>query len=815
MSAAVPAPEAEPRTLCRHCGLPCDVVVVSPEKGPFCCIGCEAVFDLLAAQRLTGYYADRLAPGISQKDRDRRPADRFAGLDDPDIAARVVQFEDERTAVATFAVPEVHCGSCVWLLEQLWRFDPGITRSEVNLQRRTVRVEFRRTATSARRIAEQLAALGYEPVTDGEKNAGTVPRARRRLYMQLGVAGFAFGNMMLFSIPRYANGRPLGDGFQALFDGLNLALAVPVLLFSAADYFRVGWRAVRARTISIEVPVAIGLAVLFGRSLVDIASRRGPGFLDSFAGLVFFLLIGRLFQQKAFERLAFDRTFRSFLPLTVHVEEGAGLRTTAVSALRPGDCLVLRRHEIVPADARLLDADAAVDYRFLTGEETAVVVRAGERVRAGGRAASAMRLTVLRTPSESELASLWANPAFTRHKDRWIVEAGARFGAWFTLLACGLALAGAIAWWPDAAASATVATAVLIVACPCALTLSAPIALGTAMGLLGRRGLYLKDAAVVLDLSRIDTVMFDKTGTLTTTASLAVATAGGLTRRQWALAQRLAAESSHPVSIAIARADQPIGVAGAPLAPRAQPVAAPDRPRQVREIAGEGITGMVDGEPVAIGSAAFVAGVTRQPVGPPDRTFVAVGGNVGWVRLRSTVRPGLAATARALQPDHALILASGDGESEAPHWSPLFGAAMHFRQTPEDKLALVEAEQRAGRRVLMIGDGLNDAGALRAADVGLSVCDDSACIVPACDGVIGGRGLPELPAVLRFARRARGIVIACFAVSVAYNVIGLTLALSGSLTPLAAAILMPVSSLTIVGLSSGGVRWAARRGLPA
>ena len=814
MSAATSATAQPPISLCRHCGLPCDIVVFSGASGPFCCVGCEAVFDLLAAQRLTGYYADRPAPGVTQKDRERRPADRFAGLDDPEVAARLVQFEDGQTAVATFAVPAVHCGSCVWLLEQLWRFDPGITRSEVSLQHRTVRVEFRRAATSARRIAEQLAALGYEPVTDAESTTGTVPRARRRLYTQLGVAGFAFGNMMLFSIPRYANGRPLGDGFQSLFDGLNVALALPVLLFSAADYFRIGWRAVRARTISIEVPVAIGLAVLAGRSLVDIATRRGPGFLDSFAGLVFFLLIGRLFQQKAFERLAFDRTFRSFLPLTVHIEEGGAIRTAAVGALRPGDCLVLRRHEIVPADALLLDVDAAVDYRFLTGEETPLVVRAGERVRAGGRAASAMRLTVLRTPSESELASLWANPAFARRKDRWIVEAGARFGAWFTLLACGVALAGAIAWWPDAAASATVATAVLIVACPCALTLSAPITLGTAMGLLGRRGLYLKDAAVVLDLSRVDTVIFDKTGTLTTTASLAVVAVGGLTRHQWALARRMAAESSHPVSIAIARADGPDGLAGPAIGGRGEPMSPSRRPQQVREVPGEGLTGLVDGEQVAIGSAAFVARLTRQPVGPPDRTFVAIGGHVGWVRLTATPRPGVDAAARTLQREHALMLASGDSGSERAQWSPLFGPAMHFHQTPEDKLALVERERRAGRRVLMVGDGLNDAGALRAADVGLSVCDDSACIVPACDGVIGGSRLADLPAVLHFARRARQIVIACFAVSIAYNVVGLTLALTGSLTPLASAILMPVSSLTIVGMSSGGVRWAARRALP-
>ncbi|MEO7272526.1 MAG: heavy metal translocating P-type ATPase metal-binding domain-containing protein [Vicinamibacterales bacterium] len=813
MAAARSAPGLQSPSVCRHCGLPCDGGAVSPAKGPFCCVGCEAVFDLLAAQRLTDYYAGcAVPPGNSLKESDRRAADRFAGLDDPEMAARLVQFDDGRTAVATFAVPSVHCGSCVWLLERLWRFDPAITRSEVNLQRRTVRVEFRSDATSARRLAELLASLGYEPTVDGETSAGSVPRTRRRLYMQLGVAGFAFGNMMIFSIPRYANGQPLAGGFQALFDGLNLALALPVLLFSAADYFRIGWRAVRARTIAIEVPVSIGLAVLFGRSVADIATGRGPGFLDSFAGLVFFLLIGRLFQQKAFERLAFDRSFRSFLPLTVQVQQGAAIRSTSVGALRPGDILVLRRHEIVPADTHLLDVDAAVDYRFLTGEETPVVVRRGERVRAGGRAASAMRLRVLHTPSESELASLWANPAFTTHKARWIVGMGARFGAWFTLLACGLALAGAVAWWPDAAASMTIATAVLIVACPCALTLSAPIALGTAMGMLGRRGLYLKDAAVVLDLSRIDTVIFDKTGTLTTTASLAVVAVGGLTSRQWALAQQLAAESSHPVSIAIARADQTLVASQTHTSGDHQAVA---RPAHLREVAGEGVTGTIDGEQVAIGSAGFVAGLTRQPVGPPDRTFVAVGQAVGWVHVTATARPGIEAAARALQLEHALVLASGDSAGEERQWAPLFGPSMHFRQTPEDKLALVEAQRQAGRHVLMVGDGLNDAGALRAADVGFSVCDDSACIVPACDGVIGGGRLADLPAVLRFARRVRQVVIACFVVSVTYNVVGLTLALTGALSPLASAILMPVSSLTIVGLSSGGVRWAARRVLPA
>jgi P-type Cu+ transporter len=795
--------------VCLHCGLPCDAPAVSRGQRPFCCAGCEAVFDLLAAQQLSGYYgaAGEAAPGVSQKRRDASDRDRFAGLDDPEVAARFLRFDDGHTAVATFAVPDIHCASCVWLLEQLWRFDRAVTRSEVDLQHRTITVEYRSGRTSVRTIAERLASLGYEPVMDSERDPGVVPAARRRLYMQMGVAGFAFGNIMLFSIPRYASGRALEGGFQTLFDVVNVAFAVPVLLFSARDYFRVGWQAVRARTISIEVPVSIGLSVLFGRSVADILAHRGPGFLDSFSGLVFFLLIGRLFQQKTFERLSFDRTFRSFLPLTVHVERGRALEPTPVGTLRPDDCIRLRRGEIVPADARVLDADALVDYRFLTGEECPVTIRAGERVRAGGRAGSSMRLAVLRRPSEGELAMLWANPVLTGTKHRWLSDAGSRFGAWFTALAIAFAAAGALAWWPDAGASASVATAVLIIACPCALTLAAPITLGTAMGLLGRRGLYLKDAAAVLDLSRIDTIVFDKTGTLTTAASLKVVEAEGLTASEWALVRRLAAESSHPVSVAIARG---AGAADVPLPP-----ASSARPVDVRDLPGEGLTGVIDGHRVAIGSAGFVAALLQQPVGPADRPAVAVDGKAGWVRLTAAARPGIDDAADALAARHRLMLVSGDIGTESARWSPLFGSRMHFQQSPDDKLRIVDEEKRQGRRVLMVGDGLNDAGALMAADVGLAVCDDSACIVPSCDGVIGGDRIGQLPAILRFARHARHVVLACFAVSIAYNVVGLTLALTGALTPLASAILMPVSSLTIVGLSSGGVRWAARRGLPA
>ncbi len=793
---------------CLHCGEPCDAGAPVTVQGTFCCDGCRAVFDILEAHQLGAFYLCDVAPGVSQ--RSRRPPDalRFAALDDPAVAAHLIDFDDGRSARATFAIPSLHCASCVWLLEQFWRFDPGTSRAEVDLQHRTLRVNYRPTETSPRRIAERLAALGYEPEISPEHRVDRAPAGRRRLYVQIGVAGFALGNIMLFSIPRYLSGAPLEHGFQPLFHLVTIALSIPVLLVSAADYFRVAWLAVRHRTMALEVPVALGLAVLFLRSLADIGSGRGDGFMDSFVGLVFFLLLGRLFQQKVFDSLAFDRTFRSFLPLSVRVERLGHAEVVPIEQLVPGDRISLRRGEIVPADARLLDETGRVDYAFLTGEQAPVATRRGDTVRAGGRAATALRLAVLRPVSHSLLASLWNNPLFHRPRTHRLTTLASSFGGWFTLAATGLAAAGAIAWWPDAAASATVATAVLIVACPCALTLSAPVTLGTAMGLLGRRGIFLRQAAVVLDLSEIDLVVFDKTGTLTGGRARRVIEVGGLTRQARGLALRLARESAHPVSRAIA--DSPMfGADGAPLAPGDEACA------EVEEIPGRGVRGTIEGTRVAVGSAAFVSDVTGRTLTADGRTWVAAGEELGWVRLAAAPRAGVEAATATVAKTSAIWLLSGDHAGERTLWDRLFGSAMRFDQSPDDKLAFVTRQRAAGRRVLMVGDGLNDAGALAAADVGLAVSDDTACVVPACDGLMAGSRLQHLPAILQFARRARLIVLAGFAVSIVYNAVGLTYALSGHLTPLASAVLMPVSSITIIALSSGLVRFSARRMLPA
>ena len=343
---AVLAQPIAPAT-CRHCGDPCAGAGVDSVHGLFCCRGCAAVFALLAERGLDAFYACDIAPGVSQRAAGVLADDRFAALSDPAVASRILLPGNGDLACAVFDVPALHCASCVWLLERLWQVDDGIVRAEADLLRRTVQVWFRRERLSLRAVAERLAAVGYEPAIEREQARSGPSAATRRLYLQLGLAGFAAGNMMLFSVPRYANGAALEPVFQHLFDALNLALATPVLLFSAADWLRAAWRALAARRLTLDVPVALGLLALYARSIADIATGAGPGFLDAFAGLVFFLLVGRLFQQKAFDRIAFDRTWRSFLPLRVRVATAdGGWRTTPLDEVRAGDRLALRAHEL-------------------------------------------------------------------------------------------------------------------------------------------------------------------------------------------------------------------------------------------------------------------------------------------------------------------------------------------------------------------------------------------------------------------------------------------------------------------------------------
>lgn len=797
MATATPTSQ---RAACHHCGAACPNPGLEADGNPFCCTGCRTVFELLRNHGLEGYYTLEARPGVRRDGPDPTPG-RFAYLDEDSVKAQLLDFDDGRHSTLTLHLPQIHCASCVWLLENLHRLDPGVRRAEVDFLRRDLHLDFDPRHTSLRRLVETLAALGYEPrLTLGDAKAGSAPPADRHQIPRLAVAGFCFGNAMLFSFPEYLAGPgELESRWQSLFAGLNLLLALPVLLYSAAEFFQGAWHSLRQRRVTLDVPIALGLAALFGRSLFNIAAG-GSGYIDSFTGLVFFLLVGRSFQRRSFAALTFDRDYRSYFPLAVTALDADGERSLPVGQLRPGHRIRLRHGELVPADSRLLSKRCRIDYSYVTGEADPVAVEGGQTVRAGGRVdGPAAELAVEREVSQSYLTRLWNHEVFAKEGAQ-LAGLADRFSRHFTLAVLALALGAALYWASSGLGPAAEAfTAVLIVACPCALALATPFTLGTALNVLARAGLYLKDAAVVERLARIDAVVFDKTGTLTATGAAVSFSGPPLDPPERGLLAAALGNSAHPLSRRLA-----VGLGPATAVPAAY-----------EEVAGQGLRCQCAGHTVLAGAAAWLAshGIATGPTGPtgPQVHIALDGAYRGCFALPSTDRTDLDVLVQGLADSYGLHLLSGDNDRQRPRFEALFGRQrVHFGQSPAAKLDFIAALE-ADRRSLMVGDGLNDAGALKRASVGLAVTEDAGAFSPACDGILEAAALEKLPDILRFARACVGLIIASLALSLAYNAVGLYFAVAGQLSPLVCAVLMPLSSVSVVAFATLGTRLAGRR----
>ncbi len=792
-----------PRTtpVCAHCGLRCpDDRIVLGEKF-FCCHGCKTVYQILSDSGLGRFYQLETAPGVRPSERTKED-DRFAYLEDAAIQDRLLDYRSETVARVTLRVPAIHCVACVWLLENLFRLNPAIGQAQVNFPRKEVALSFDPRRLSLRGLVELLASLGYEPVLNlGE---GRPDRSRlkeeRSLWLKIGLAGFAFGNVMLLSMPSYL-GLQAGDALRPFFGWISFGLSIPVLAYSAADYFRHAWHGLRQRALTIEFPLAIGLTALFAQSAWEVATHTGEGYFDSFTGLVFFLLAGRWFQQHSYAALAFDRDYRSYFPLSVRRREPAGDRPVPVTALKAGDRIVVRHQEIVPADSRLLSPEARLDFSFVTGESEPVIRRAGETVHAGGRLTGpAVELETLKETSQSYLASLWNHEAFRKQRDRSLDTTTNRASRWFTAIVLLLA-AGAAAFWAftDSTRAVRAAVATLIVACPCALALAAPFALGAAQRVLGRHRFFLKEAATVEHLAHIDAVVFDKTGTLTRAGHLSFE--GPALDPEAARAVRaVAAHSTHPLSR---------GIAG--TADEAWPAVV-----QFEEAPGAGVAGTAGGHRILLGSAAWLRthGTSDLPNDVGSGALIALNGRyAGRFHAATAWRTQLEELGHHLATHYALAVLSGDSDREEPRLRKAFGdhAELRFSLQPAGKLEAIASRQQRGERVLMLGDGLNDAGALRQAEVGVAVTDDIAAFSPACDAILDANRLGQLPDYLRFTRATLRVIHLCFAASVLYNAVGLGFALTGRLSPLVSAILMPVSSVSVVAFALLAVRGQARR----
>lgn len=780
-------------THCYHCGDPCppQQALVFDEK-PFCCHGCQTVYEILAENDLCTYYDLNSQAGITLKNRDF--GDKFTFLDNPKIAAQLADFYSDTFVKVTLYLPNVHCSSCIWLLENLHRLREGIQYARVNFVRKNITLSFNPQQISFRQVAELLTTLGYEPqISLQDWKSKQQKNQNRSLYYKLGLAGFCFGNIMLLSFPDYLASHDWVSLFeQRFFLYVSIALALPLTFYSGSDYLISAFKALRARQINLDVPLSIGILALFGRSIYEILAQVGTGYLDSLAGLIFFLLIGRWMQSYTYESLSFERDYTAYFPLAVlkWLPDGT-LQSTVVTELKVGDRIQIRNLELIPTDSILQSDKALLDYSFVSGEAKPIAKTQGEYLYAGGRQmGAAITVEVRKTVAQSYLTQLWNSEAFGKPQpERALARQVALFSRYFTLVTLLIAVAAGAYWYVYNPAYLWQSfTAVLIVACPCALSLSMPFALGNMMRLWGRHKLYLKNVEVIPALQEIDTIVFDKTGTLTQAHADKVRFEGAW-REEWATAVgALCRQSTHPLSRAIAQA----------LAFSNLPV------EGFEEVVGKGITGQVDGHLWRLGSASWVKGQARTDANTQTQVHLSCDGHyAGYFVFENQYRTGLPATIAELKKRYALVLLTGDSDSEQATLQQYFGAdaALHFNQRPEDKLAFVQSLQSQGKKVLMVGDGLNDAGALKQAHVGIAISEDTGSFSPACDMIMDAQQLRHLPQVLQLAKQSKRIVRNSFLLSLVYNAIGLGWAVSGNLSPVFAAILMPVSSMSVVGFA--------------
>ncbi|MEL6253301.1 MAG: heavy metal translocating P-type ATPase metal-binding domain-containing protein [Bacteroidota bacterium] len=777
---------------CYHCGEDCPDESIYLGEKHFCCEGCKTVYEILDAKGMEAYYELEVQPGISARNKKRK--ENYSFLDTEEAFEKLIKFRQDNQVHIEFRIPQIHCASCVWLLENLYKLHPGILRAEVRFLEKKLTLRFDLEKIQLSEIAQLIANLGYAPDINlqdlDEKNH--LPKDRS-FYYKLGVAGFCTGNIMLMSFPEYLGLQDLN--FQHFFSWINLGLALPVLLFSATIFFKSAWQGLKLGNLNIDVPVSLGILALFSQSLYEIISQTGPGYLDSLAGLVFFLLLGKWFQQKSYDQLYFDRDYRSYFPLSAKKLYKGKEEQVLLSKLKKGDILLIRNEEIIPADAILLDSGAYLDYSFVSGESVPLFLQKGERVYAGAKVVGkGATVSLLKAVSESYLSQLWKKYKSSTDKKTGIRKLTDQLARYFTYIILGIAILAGSYWLIAESLSFAlqVSIAVLIVACPCGLALSSPIVFGNAMRILGRNGFFLKDSEVLEGIAEIDSWIFDKTGTLTQTrADRSFQQLHQLSQEEKSLVLALANESNHPLSKEISK--ELLAVPMAIL-------------EESQEHPGAGMKGISNNHRIAIGNDKLMASEIDEEVAEGITAIAIDGKLVAGINREEVPREGLKEVLGELGGSYELSLLTGDTKKRAIKLHAHFpkSSKFYWKQLPDEKLEHVKSLQEAGRKVIMMGDGLNDAGALMQADLGIVLSEQLESFSPASDIILDSERFTQLPRLMKYAVGSQKLLKGALIISLVYNVIGLAFAVQGLLSPLVAAILMPLSSISVIlwGMSS-------------
>jgi len=806
------------KSVCYHCGDKLPAVKLSYDEKDFCCVGCQSVYQILSENNMCNYYAYNDTPGQRIKEDGH-----LEYLDEPSIVAQLINYKDKENTIVTFYVPAIHCSSCIWLLEHLYKINPAIFSSRIDFLKKEVTISYKHEQISLRKVVEILNQIGYEPLISLQDVVKEKTNSvNKQLIWKIAIAGFCMGNVMLFSFPEYFGLSALEKQFQYLFAWLNLAFCIPVTFYCAREYFTSAIASLKQKFVNLDTPLALIIAVLFIRTAISTIFNTGPGFADTLTGLVFLLLMGKWVKQRTYHHISFDRDYRSYFPIAVTVLKDNALKDNrekpvAINEIAVGDRLLIRNGELVPADAILMKGDAWLDMSFVTGEAEPQQKVLGEIVYAGGRQmGEAIELEVVKSASQSYLTGLWNKEFYkTDIKRKNFNDSIAKYFS-IGVFILAFASAGYWLWQNDSVKAWSAFTAVVIVACPCVLALSTPFTLSAILSVFDKKGFYVKNTDALEQLAAINTIVFDKTGTLTSTYNAEIHFEGSLTLEEKLLVASLLYNSSHPLSRQVLKMLNPDKIYAIV---------------KYNEMVGKGIMGEVNGRMVHAGSKRIMP-FELESVKGFDRLSLTVGesnaieakenGGVhimidgvykGCFSVDQQWRDGIAPLISRLDKDYELKVLSGDTNKDEQLLKTIFrpSTSILFNQSPHQKLEAIKTLQNKNKKVMMLGDGLNDAGALKQANFGIAITDNINNFTPGCDAIMSGSSLGLLPNFIQLSKNGLKTIKISFAIATAYNLIGVYYAVQGTLYPLVAAVLMPISTITIISFTSMATRYFARR----
>jgi Cu2+-exporting ATPase len=797
---------------CFHCGLPVPPgsafrVEVGGEWKNLCCPGCETLARVIVGQGLDDYYRLRQsvpeAPGRAGAGETDDGFDPDLSLyDEPLLQARFVR-EVQGQPEAELLLEGIRCAACVWLIEQTLARIPGVTGVEVNYTSHRARVRWNAAATKLSAVLLAVRRIGYRAWPYEEGRLALIEKGERRSAVwRLFVAGFGMMQVMMYAVPVYlADEGSMSADIEQLMRWASLVLTLPVMVYSAAPFFSGALRDLRMARLGMDVPVAIGIAVAFIASVWATVNASGAVYFDSVTMFVFLLLAGRYLELLA--RQSAGRTLQHLArlaPETAHRfthETTDETETVARALLVPGDRVLVRPGETLPADGQLESRRATLSEALLTGESRPLSRLAGAALVGGSvNSGSALTMRVTRVGGDTALAAIMRlMERAASERPRW-VELAQRAAGWFVAVILLLSLAAGLAWMQiDPARALWIAVSVLVVTCPCALSLATPVALTVATGEMARRNLIVTRGHAIESLAAATDLVFDKTGTLTrgqmrVLESLALGERGA--DACLAIAAAIERSSEHPLARAL------VDAAGA------RPLPLVD---ETNNAPGAGIEAVLLGRRYRIGRADYVAALHGQAVPiawlHATDSVVWLGDGTGWLaafRVGDSLRPDAGAAIASLrQRGYRVHLLSGDDHAVARRTAATLGIELvRAPASPAEKQAYVKALQARGARVAMIGDGINDTPVLAQADVSVAMGGGSDLARIRADAVLVGDSLDDLAAGIAVARRTRTVIRQNLAWALAYNLVVLPLAFAGWVTPWIAGIGMSASSLVVV-----------------